>query len=128
MNTEAILTKRETEIAELLAWGAAKKEVADHLCISTRTVENTARNIYEKIGIQKATELSVWYFCTKHGVNIDLSPLKRLTATLLIAILLTYDFAGNDVLRAFRSRRVTRTEVRAASRRRDEDSIHILTA
>lgn len=56
MRAEAGLTQRETQIAELLAWGAAKKEVADRLSISPRTVENTARNIYSKIGIQKATE------------------------------------------------------------------------
>lgn len=45
MRAEAGLTQRETQIAELLAWGAAKKEVADRLSISPRTVENTARNI-----------------------------------------------------------------------------------
>ena len=50
MRAEAGLTQRETQIAELLAWGAAKKEVADRLSISPRTVENTARNIYSKIG------------------------------------------------------------------------------
>ena len=49
LNLRAELTRRETEIAELLAWGAAKKEVADQLQISPRTVENTARHIYEKI-------------------------------------------------------------------------------
>ncbi len=119
MNTEAKLTRRETQIAELLAWGAAKKEVAEHLSISTRTVENTARNIYIKIGIQKATELCVWYFCTKHGVNISLNPLKRTIAIIFIAIILPYEVAGNDVLRTFRSRRIPRTETRA--RRREED-------
>lgn len=33
MRAEAGLTQRETQIAELLAWGAAKKEVADRLSI-----------------------------------------------------------------------------------------------
>lgn len=56
MNKVVTLSKRETQMAELLAWGAAKKEVADKLFVSTRTVEATTRNIYEKIGIQKATE------------------------------------------------------------------------
>ena len=71
MRAEAGLTQRETQIAELLAWGAAKKEVADRLSISPRTVENTARNIYSKIGIQKATELCVWWFCTHCGVSFE---------------------------------------------------------
>ncbi|MFR4344083.1 response regulator transcription factor [Alistipes putredinis] len=89
MRAEAGLTQRETQIAELLAWGAAKKEVADRLSISPRTVENTARNIYSKIGIQKATELCVWWFCTHCGVSFDLSPIKRtIIACFFLAIIL----------------------------------------
>ena len=88
MRAEAGLTQRETQIAELLAWGAAKKEVADRLSISPRTVENTARNIYSKIGIQKATELCVWWFCTHCGVSFDLSPIKRtIIACFFLAII-----------------------------------------
>lgn len=50
---DANLTKRESEIAELFAWGASKKDVANRLNISERTVENHARNIYAKNRIQK---------------------------------------------------------------------------
>ncbi len=57
MKADAELTPRETEVAELLAWGAAKKEVADRYYISVRTVENTARNIYEKVDIQKSDRI-----------------------------------------------------------------------
>lgn len=42
MRLKAELTRREGEVAELLAWGASKKEVAERLFISARTVENTA--------------------------------------------------------------------------------------
>ena len=49
MNILAKLTKRESEIAELFAWGASKKDVANRLFVSERTVENHARNIYWKI-------------------------------------------------------------------------------
>ena len=92
MRAEAGLTQRETQIAELLAWGAAKKEVADRLSISPRTVENTARNIYSKIGIQKATELCVWWFCTHCGVSFDLSPIKRtIIACFFLAIILPHE-------------------------------------
>lgn len=91
MKLTAHLTKRETQIAELLAWGAAKKEVAERLFISIRTVENTARNIYRKIEIQKATELCVWWFVTKCGVSISKDPLNRMfikiTATFILIII-----------------------------------------
>lgn len=87
LNLLAQLTRRETEIAELLAWGAAKKEVADRLSISPRTVENTARNIYAKIGIQKATELCVYWFCAKCGVSPDKDPLKRAIIALFFLLL-----------------------------------------
>ncbi len=78
------LTKRETEIAGLLAWGMAKKEVADKLCISECTVANTTRNVFEKLEIQKTTELCVWWFVNKCGVSIKLDPLKRAAFALLM--------------------------------------------
>lgn len=121
MNAGAVLTKREAQIAELLAWGAAKKEVADRLDLSTRTIENTARSIYQKLEIQKATELSVWYFCTKYSISFALNPLKKtIIAAFLIAILLPYELAGNDIMRSFRSRRAERTEISTPRKRDDE--------
>lgn len=107
MRKDAELTPRETEVAELLAWGAAKKEVADQLFISVRTVENTARNIYEKIGIQKATELCVWWFCTHCGVSFDLSPIKRKIVSIAI-ILITLPqigYSNEEVTKIYRPRR-----------------------
>lgn len=77
MNLLVKLTTRETEIAELFAWGASKKEVANHLNVSERTVENHARNIYEKTGCGKVNELSAWWFCTRFNISFDLSPLKK---------------------------------------------------
>lgn len=110
MKLNALLSKRETQVAELLAWGASKKEVASKLFVSTRTVENTARNIYAKLGIQKATELCVWWFCTKCGVPINLDPLKRaFTAILLLLVLLPRELTGNgDLFRIGRDRRIAR--------------------
>ena len=37
MKLNAELTGRETQVAELLAWGVSKKEIADRLCIAERT-------------------------------------------------------------------------------------------
>jgi DNA-binding CsgD family transcriptional regulator len=86
MSTDAPLTKRESQIAELIAWGAAKKEIASQLYISERTVENTARNIYAKTEVSKANELSAWWFCTNFNIPFDLSPLQRRMSFLLILL------------------------------------------
>lgn len=122
MRAEAGLTQRETQIAELLAWGAAKKEVADRLSISPRTVENTARNIYSKIGIQKATKLCVWWFCTHCGVSFDLSPIKRtIIACFFLAIILPYEmYAQGETYRLFRSRKVAERMATQRTGRRPE--------
>lgn len=124
MRLKAELSPRESEIAELLAWGASKKEVADRLFISARTVENTARNIYQKIGIQKATELCVWWFCTKCGVPVSLDPLKRA----FIAVLLLIAYVPRECVftddcytpRTTRTARTTRVARRLGRRGEDE--------
>lgn len=124
MDLNAQLTEREMQVAEALAWGAAKKEVADRLNISTRTVENQARSIYAKIGIQKATELSVWWFCTKLGVSFDLNPLKRgIIAAFLLVLLIPSTIDPNLDTDMLRARRVELKGARAArkGRKREEN-------
>jgi DNA-binding CsgD family transcriptional regulator len=127
MRKDAELTPRETEVAELLAWGAAKKEVADQLYISVRTVENTARNIYEKIGIQKATELCVWWFCTHCGVSFDLSPIKRrlLSIALLLITLPQIGTSNEDIVRLFRTPSARTCRVTRNGRRRNENDFYL---
>ena len=124
MKAGGVLTKREAQIAELLAWGAAKKEVADHLKLSTRTIENTARNIYQKLKIQKATELSVWYFCTHFNISFELNPIRRtIIAVIFMITILPYEISGNDIYKRTNRRRNTRIEVRAPRRRREDNII-----
>lgn len=123
LNLRAVLTRREQQIAELLAWGAAKKEVADLLKISPRTVENTARHIYEKIGIQKATELCVYWFCAKCGVSPSKDPLKRafIALALLFILLPSEHQPRRDDQTAMRPARTTRVVTRTIRGRRSED-------
>ena len=114
------LTKRESEIAELFAWGASKKDIANRLFISERTVENHARNIYVKIGCQKVNELSAWWFCTKFHTSFDLSPLKRKLLTwLMLAVMMPTIINHDNVVMRFRTQsRTTRVQ---RSRRESED-------
>ncbi len=119
MNLTATLTKRETQIAELIAWGLTKKEVATKLFISPRTVENTARSIYEKTGVTKANELSAWYFCSRFKISLDMSPLRRgvVAVGLLLLLIPREIIPNNDEMVRVRTRTVQVRAGRARGRR-----------
>lgn len=107
MNISAQLTKREQQIAELMAWGATKKDVANKLFISERTAENHTRNIYEKTGVTKVNELSAWWFCKNFNISLDLSPLTRkviaFSLTLLVCANIAFD--NQNLLRIRRTKK-----------------------
>lgn len=56
------LTPREHQIAELVARGAANKEIADRLHIEERTVKAHVSNIFPKVGVSNRVQLAsyVW--------------------------------------------------------------------
>lgn len=55
------LSKRELSIAGLTAKGFSAKEVADRLHISPLTVQTHIRNIYQKCGARKISDLTRYY-------------------------------------------------------------------
>lgn len=55
----AALTRRQFEIAELVAEGLSNAAVADRLCISVRTVTSHLDHIYARLGVRNRTELAV---------------------------------------------------------------------
>lgn len=127
MNVNVNLTKRETEIAELFAWGAAKKDVSEQLFISERTVENHARTIYEKVGCKKINELSAWWFCTHFNIAFELSPLKRkvIATIMLLLILPQLHFNNDEFVRTLRTRPTTARTCRV-SRRKPEQELEFI--
>jgi DNA-binding CsgD family transcriptional regulator len=58
IETRALLTPAEREVALLAAAGRPNKEIADQLGLSLRTVENRLHRIYEKLGISGRPELA----------------------------------------------------------------------
>lgn len=53
------LSKRETEILELLCEGLANKEIADRLEISVETVRVHLKHVYEKLHVRSRTEAAM---------------------------------------------------------------------
>lgn len=111
------LTKRESEIAELFAWGASKKDIAKRLFISERTVENHTRNIYEKTGCSKVNELSAWWFCKTFHISFELSPFKRNAITMVMIMLMIPQIMDFDNM-AIRTRTNSCRVVRVVRARR----------
>ncbi len=56
VETNNILTTRQTEILKLFARGLSYQEVAAQLQVSTQTVKNHASAIYERLGVTNKTE------------------------------------------------------------------------
>lgn len=114
---DTVLTNREAQIAERIAWGASQKEVANDLGISRNTVDNILRKIYQKLHIGKINELSAWWFCTTFGISFDLSPLKRtIGACCLLGIFMMGEYFNQEQFCRYRSRRIARTEYKINER------------
>lgn len=60
------LTRREREIAEMMARGLQNKEIARRLCLSNTTVKNHVHNILQKLKIQRRTEIFGRHFDAEH--------------------------------------------------------------
>lgn len=55
-----VLSERESEIAILIAKGYKNKEIADKLCLSHHTVHTHRRNILKKLGVNSASEVTLY--------------------------------------------------------------------
>lgn len=127
MNANATLTRRQGEVAEYIAWGATKKDIANVLNRSIRTIENIARSVYIKTGTTKSNELSAWWFCTRFNISFDLSPLKRtMVAISLLMLFLAYDISPKtEWLSVARGRNQRIEEPRPLRRPREEENLLI---
>ncbi|MFD7499081.1 ATP-binding protein [Streptomyces sp. NPDC059832] len=56
------LTRRENQVAELVADGLTNKDIAVRLTIAQRTAENHVERILTKLGLTSRTQLAVWTY------------------------------------------------------------------
>lgn len=62
------LSKRETELLELLYKGDSYKEIADKLCISLHTVHTHIKNIYGKLHVNSRSQ-AIYEACKKKIIS-----------------------------------------------------------
>lgn len=110
-----VLSKREKEIAELVTWGASYKEISYILNISVETVKEHIKHIKIKLGINKATEIGAYIFCTEYDVPVRrdrLGRIKNIIAT--ISCVLAFALVEYQQIAVIRTMSVR--NVRVASR------------
>lgn len=66
------LTAREAEVLELLARGAANKQIARSLSIGEKTVKTHVSSIFQKLGVRSRTQAALY------AANAGLVPLEEL--------------------------------------------------
>jgi DNA-binding NarL/FixJ family response regulator len=61
------LSRRETELLDLLAEGLSNKEIADRMGLSVETVRHYLKRIYEKLHVRSRTEAALKYRAASGG-------------------------------------------------------------
>ena len=110
MKIDAKLSKRELEVAEILAFAINRQSAADKLCISEGTLSAHSYRIYEKLDITSKSELVIWWFVKCLGINRNQIPyFKTIPAVLISLGLIMHKHANFEIIR--RSERTTRIEL-----------------
>jgi two-component system response regulator NreC len=67
----SVLTTREREVLQLMSEGRTTNQIADHLCVSVKTVEAHRKQVMNKLGIHSVAEL------TKYAIRQGLTSLDN---------------------------------------------------
>lgn len=84
-----ILSKAELKVVELLVRGYTEKEIAEKLFISRFTVNNHMRNIRERNGLKKNTEIILLYIAYTRNKKFSLRSVRELGLSAVL-LCLTY--------------------------------------
>ena len=63
----ARLTRREREVAGLIAAGMSNRQIAEHLYLSERTAETHVQNILTKLGFSSRSQVAAW--AVREGIS-----------------------------------------------------------
>jgi non-specific serine/threonine protein kinase len=61
------LTRREAEVAQLLADGLSNREIAERFHLSIRTVESHVDHILTKLQLPNRTRVAAWFLARRTG-------------------------------------------------------------
>lgn len=109
------LTKREEQVAEMIAWGVARKnmpylfEKMYGKKISIKTIDVISQRVFRKLGVNKNIEVVTWYHKEYRGIDLGTSPFIKYLGAFLLGLFLTtqIDFT-NDYVRTRNTTRIVR--------------------
>jgi len=120
------ISDREYQIAELIAWGASDKEVAEELYISPETAKTHRKNILKKIHGHNAADLTRWFFQHKCRISLGINPRQvRHLAFAFLVLIGIGEYMSQDMIRTARPVRVSKLIRR---RKRESNSYKMIAA
>lgn len=123
------LTTRETQVAELIYFGATEKEISNHMDIAIDTVKSHKRSLFIKTGSRNIADVTRWYVVQRTGVSINPSEFARkIMMCALLFLILALEATHTDFIRPQRGRARNITEVRIAKRARLSRKQYLLSA
>ena len=63
----SMLSRRELEVAALVADGLSNREIGDKLFITERTVDNHVQHIFNKLNSNSRAQIAAWYVRQRLG-------------------------------------------------------------
>lgn len=119
------LTKREEQVAEMMAWGVSRKnmpylfEKVWGKKLSLPTIDVISQRVFRKLGISKNIEVVVWYHKHYRGIDLGTSPFAKYLGAFLLGLFLTTQLQTTDnMVRVRNSNRIVR--VTRGQRTREE--------
>ncbi len=101
------ISDREFEIVESVIYHGSKKEAAEALNRSLYTVETTIKNVYDHLGLNKISDLTLWFCGVKFGIADQVAAFKNIALILGIFFLVSVEGLNNDLILSNQQRRNT---------------------
>lgn len=119
---------REFEIVESVIYHGSKKEAADALNRSLYTIETTIKNVYERLGINKISDLTLWFCGVKFGISDQVEAFKNVAFAISLVLIISLEVINNDIIsiqEPFSTQSVQNIGQNRIRRRRKEKSVNI---
>lgn len=92
------ISDRAFEIVESVIYHGSKKEAAEALNRSLYTVETTIKNVYDHLGLNKISDLTLWFCGVKFGIADQVAAFKNIALILGIFFLVSVEGLNNDLI------------------------------